>query len=119
MSNDPLDFGPLDPTRDARRFDWIVAETLDRARPELARRAMPSPWRQLVGWSRPTLAAAGLAAIASAAILSGGTGALPETSALPAVEAPSLSALLDDWLLEARMPTANEMVMAFNEEYIP
>jgi hypothetical protein len=115
MHHEPLDLSPLDPTIDGPRFERLVAETLEYARPELARRASPpSAWRTLVRWSRPTLAAAGLAAVASAAVLGGvGVPARNGAAAFTTPDAMSLSALLDDWLIEGRLPTANEIVIAF------
>jgi hypothetical protein len=119
MSHEPLDLSALDATLEGERFERLVAATLERAGAELERRAMPAAWRLLVGWARPTLAAAGLAALASAAVLGAGRVGDDDFAQLFTAETASLPSLLDDWLLEARMPTANEMMIAFSGEMIP
>jgi hypothetical protein len=120
MSHEPLDLSALDAQLDGERLERLVRATMERAQPELERRALPSAWRQLVGWSRPTLAAAGLAALASAAVL-GGPPLNADDAAAPVLnaEVATLPALLDDWLLEARMPTPSEMMIALTGELLP
>lgn len=120
MSHEPLDLSPLDATLEGERFERLVAATMQRVRPELERRALPSPWRMLVGWTRPTLAAATLAAVVSAVVLGGPRAEGDEVGPqFLTSDASSLSALLDDWLIEARTPTANEMMVALTGELMP
>jgi hypothetical protein len=69
MEIDRLDLAPLDPTRDAVRFERTIAGIMERAAPELARRAAPGVLGLVGNWAWPTLAAAGLAALLSGAAL--------------------------------------------------
>lgn len=65
-----VDLTPLDPAIDAARFEDLVRGVLGAAAPELARRQLPPPVYALIArWRRPVLAAAGLLAAASLAVL--------------------------------------------------
>ena len=70
MTDDRMDFSPLDPTADRKHFERIVASIGDRAALELARRRdRTSAFGQIAGWRRPMLAAAAAIVIASVAVL--------------------------------------------------
>ena len=59
MSHDFTDLGPLDPRRDAERWDALLRRTRAAAAPELARRRFASgPTAPLARWVRPALAMA-------------------------------------------------------------
>lgn len=59
MSDTPVRFDSLDPTRDARRFDALVGDITRRAAPVLARRrARRTPLSEIESMRRPLLAAA-------------------------------------------------------------
>lgn len=64
MHDDDLDLSPLDPTRDARRWEALLAQTTERA---LAARANRSLTGELARLSWPLTAAA--ACVAAAALL--------------------------------------------------
>jgi hypothetical protein len=65
-----LDLSPLDPSRNAARWERLIGRIMENARPELARRATDAGVLSLLGnWAWPTLAAAGLAALLSGAAL--------------------------------------------------
>lgn len=58
MTDDPIDFGDLNPTADRQRFDLLVDRITAAAAPELARRRLhQSVWWQLSAWRKPVLAA--------------------------------------------------------------
>jgi hypothetical protein len=58
---DKIDFGPLDPSRDAQRWQRMVSSVAERA---FARRRLPrSIPLQLLSWARPTLAVAAALAL--------------------------------------------------------
>jgi hypothetical protein len=62
MDDDRIDFSPLDPSRDARRFEALVGAVTERALASRRRAATVSG--QLAAWWRPALAAAAVIAIA-------------------------------------------------------
>jgi hypothetical protein len=64
MKDDRIDFSPLDPSRDAARWEGMVGHVVARA--VTARRA--SVGRQVRAWARPALAMAAAVAIAVWAI---------------------------------------------------
>lgn len=65
-----VDLSPLDQLGDAARFEGLVRGVLRAAAPELARRQAPPPVYALIArWRRPVLAASGLLAAASLAVL--------------------------------------------------
>lgn len=105
------DLAPLDPTRDAERWERMVAGITAAAAPELARRArLPAPGMMmlLADWVRPTLSGAALMAAAAGAFLV----ARPATAA----EATSLASELGysssvaAWADAESAPSVEEMV---------
>jgi hypothetical protein len=72
MSDDPIDFTPLDPTADDLRFERLVRAVNARAAPLLAaRRARHSAVGELTRWWRPMIAAAAVVIGVSVATLIG------------------------------------------------
>lgn len=67
---DRIDLSAIDPRAKSEEFDQLVRGIRLAATPELIRRqARSSIWGQYRRWRRPLLAASGLLAIASAAVL--------------------------------------------------
>ena len=59
---DPIDLSPLDPLRDARRWEGVVSATLARVDAVLAERERrQDPLAQIATWRRPVLIAASVA----------------------------------------------------------
>jgi hypothetical protein len=113
MDDERLDLSALDPSADGARFARLIAGTLERARPELRRRAAAGPMGLLARWTRPMLAAAAITAIASGAVLTrAANGALDEGAWAAGAEPATLSALLDDWVAETRTPTVTDLMIA-------
>ena len=70
MSHDFTDLGPLDPRRDAERWEALLRRTRAAAAPELARRRFAAgPVAPLARWVRPALAMAAALVLAFAGVL--------------------------------------------------
>lgn len=72
FEDDFHDLAPLDPTRDALRWEAMVGSILGEAQPELVRRARttaPGTLLLLSEWMRPAVSAAALLAAAAGAFL--------------------------------------------------
>lgn len=106
------DLAPLDPTRDAERWERMVAGITAAAAPELARRArLPAPnmMMLLADWVRPTLSAAAVMAAAAGAFLVAG----PDASSAEAGGLASqmgYSSTVDRWVSAESAPSLEEMV---------
>jgi hypothetical protein len=89
--NDKIDFAALDPSRDGRRWEEMVASIAQRA----ARRRPRSIPGQLSAWARPALAAAAALALLvwTAAFVSG-----------RAVDETDPTALLSQWAMTDEVP---------------
>jgi hypothetical protein len=104
----PVDFSPLDPTRDEGRFDVIVRSVMGAAAAGLAeRRSPPNVLIELGRWRRPFLAAAAVAALIA-------WGIWPRRSESPAttdVIATSIgmSTMMAQWIWEDDYPTAAQV----------
>ena len=106
------DLAPLDPTRDAERWERMVAGITAAAAPELARRArLPAPnmMMLLADWVRPTLSAAAVMAAAAGAFLVAGP---DSATAEPATLASQLgySSSVASWVSAESAPSLEEMV---------
>ena len=85
MNESWSDLSPLDPERDADRWESLLARTRAAAGGELARRAFASgPAGPLARWVRPALALAASLVIASAGMLALAEDA-PQTASAPGV----------------------------------
>lgn len=106
------DLAPLDPTRDAERWERMVAGITAAAAPELARRArLPAPGMMmlLADWVRPTVGAAALmAAAAGAFLLAGPDAASAETASLGTQL--GYSSTVAGWVDAESAPSLEEMV---------
>lgn len=107
------DLAPLDPTRDAERWERMVAGITAAAAPELARRArLPAPGMMmlLADWVRPTLSAAAVMAAAAGAFLFTGTQtAAAEQDSLAAQM--GYSSTVASWVDAESAPSLEEMVL--------
>lgn len=107
------DLAPLDPTRDAERWERMVTGITAAAAPELARRArLPAPGMMmlLADWVRPTLSAAAVMAAAAGAFLFTGTQpATAETASLASQLGYSSS--VASWVDAESAPSVEEMVL--------
>jgi hypothetical protein len=106
------DLAPLDPTRDAERWERMVAGITASAAPELARRArLPAPGMMmlLADWVRPTVSAAALMAAAAGAFLV--TGARPAAAETASVASQlGYSTTVASWVDAESAPSVEEMV---------
>jgi L-fucose isomerase-like protein len=106
------DLAPLDPTRDAERWERMVAGITAAAAPELARRArlpVPGMMMLLADWVRPTVSAAALMAAAAGAFLV----ARPDTAAAEATSLASelgYSSTVATWADAENAPSVEEMM---------
>lgn len=120
MDRERIDLSPLDPARDERGREGLVAGIMAEAAPELARRSARrrSVAAALAGWARPALAAALLLLAISAAVL--GTAEPLEAPDAPTVagilEAPELPEPLTALLREEQPPSVAELIIAMEED---
>lgn len=121
MEDERLDLSPLDPTRDAVRWERLIRSVTDRAAPELARRAAR---RSLAGtvaaWARPTLAAAAALVLLAFAVARSGSpapqpGAL-DSAVIAGAEGLRLPAPAVGWLLEEEPPPVSELILAAEDD---
>jgi hypothetical protein len=105
------DLAPLDPSRDAERWERMVSGITAAAAPELARRArMPAPGMMmlLADWVRPTISAAALMAAAAGAFLVARPGtATAETSLASEL---GYSSTVATWVDAESAPSVEEMM---------
>lgn len=106
------DLAPLDPTRDAERWERMVAGITAAAAPELARRSrLPAPGMMmlLADWVRPTVSAAALMAAAAGAFLLTGTRAASAEGESVASQL-GYSSSVASWVDAESAPSLEEMV---------
>jgi hypothetical protein len=117
MTDDRIDFSPLDPTEDAERFERIVRSIMAAAaRPLATRGARASVVGQLGLWWRPLLAAAAITGIVSIGALTRfqtSTMAEPEIGLAEAIGMPDQIA---EWVRSDEVPTTAELLVALEEE---
>lgn len=116
MTDDRIDFSPLDPTRDKARFDAIVGSTVDRAAGELrARASRDDTLAQLATWHRPMLAAAVLVTVIVSTVMLTlrREGSAPATAGI--AEAAGVPDDFAEWLRAGQMPDAAELLMVFED----
>lgn len=105
------DLAPLDPRRDAARWERMVAGVTAAAAPELARRARtPAPGMLLLlsRWTRPTAGAAAVLTAAAALFLALSPAA-PHAGGDGVAGAPATVAA---WVEGAATPSVEEMIVA-------
>lgn len=110
-------WAPLDPTRDADRWESMVRGIMGRAAPILAGYAARGPADWLAAWVRPTLAAAAaVAVLALGALVAGGRGDMDgDAPAIALGDALGLPAPVTAWVSNGRAPTLEELALAMEE----
>jgi hypothetical protein len=110
-------WAPLDPTRDPARWESMVQGIVERAAPILAGYAARGPADWLALWVRPTLAAAAVvSALAVGALVAGGRGAAPgSTAAIGLGDALGYPVPVTTWVSTGQTPTIEELVVAMEE----
>lgn len=118
MTDDRMDFSPLDPVQDAERFDGVVRSIMAAAGPTLAaRRSRAGVFGQVGLWWRPLLAAAAITGIVALAAL-----ARIEDSAQPSLAPTGLAEALGvpdqiaEWVRSDQAPTPAELLVGQEEE---
>ncbi len=114
MEQDRLDLSRLETRLDDERFERIVGAILQRARPELARRAARAGLLATLGdWLWPAMAAAALAAMASGAVLTRTVSTVTDPLAFAGGVVPALDVAepVADWLDEGRSPQIGDLIL--------
>ncbi len=113
MSDERIDFSPLDPTRDPERFKGILSAISGRAAAELAaRRAGVGVFEQISRWWRPMLAAAAVTGIVSIGTLTQIDTSAPETTSdLSFGTAIGMPEQLAQWVESDELPTTAELLL--------
>ncbi len=117
MSEERIDFEPLDPTTDPARFDELVRAIGDRAAGELVRRqARWTAIGQIARWQRPLLAAATITALISGAVLwQTRRGESSKETATEVAEALGLPGAVATWVQGEGTPTIGQLLVALGE----
>jgi hypothetical protein len=118
MTEDRIDFSPLDPMRDAERFEEIVRSITAAAAGELAaRRARGSVVGQVALWWGPLLAAAAITGIVSLTALARlQTTAPTETTEPGLAEAIGVPTQVAEWVRGDELPTPTELLVTLESE---
>jgi hypothetical protein len=119
MELERIDLGPIDPTANPAVMDRLVGGIMERAAPELRRRATAAnPLAVLALWVRPTLAAAAvLVVISGSALFFAGAGPVSvPTPGTGIAEALSLPESLTPWIVGEREPSATDLYVALRGE---
>ena len=114
MDADRLDLTALDPTADEVRFEGLVARVMERAAPELRRRAAREGlFGALADWAWPALSAAAvLAVISGAALALTRQQVTAEDGFVTVIDALELAAPVSRWISEDRTPTTSDLIFA-------
>ncbi len=117
MTDDRIDFSPLDPSRDPQRFERIVNEISERAAPALAaRRAEGYVLGQVTRWWKQLLTAAAITGIVSVSTLARVEPPQPlESTEIGIAEAIGVPGGVADWLWSDEEPTAEELLLALED----
>ncbi len=117
MHEEPIDLSPLHPARDPARWEAMVANITVRALAESA--PARSPLAFLVGWARPTLAAAAAVAAVSLGVLATARGDAGSATAVRSVaEALNLPDPVADWIVEERSPSDADLIHALEGDIL-
>ena len=117
MTDDRIDFSPLDPSADKQHFEEIVQSITARAAPALAARRVRSSFiAEVVYWRRPMLAAAAVILIVSATALVRIESPTRPPELEPGVaEAIGVPATLARWVTTDEVPTPAQLVAGLEE----
>ncbi len=118
MTDDRIDFSPLDPARDAERFDGVVRSILAAAGPTLAaRRSRAGVFGQVGLWWRPLLAAAAITGIVALATLAGIEDAIqPSPAPTGLAEALGVPEQIAEWVRSDQAPAPVELLIGPEED---
>jgi len=118
MTDDRIDFSPLDPTKDTERFEAAVHSIGVEARGELARRrARASVVGQLGLWWKPLLAAAAITGIVSvSALLRFQASPATELADVGIAEAIGMPDPVAEWVRSDEVPSMSELIVAMEDE---
>jgi hypothetical protein len=112
MTERPIDLGPLDPSRDAARWERMVRGVAARAAEGAARRRPAPLLVQLAAWVRPALACA-----AAVALLAWVPAWLrPGQVATPTSVAADLPARLAAWAASDGADAASDLLLALGDD---
>lgn len=116
MDGDRLDLTALDPTADRARSERLVARIMERAAPELRRRAARDGlFGALADWAWPALSAAAvLAVISGAALALTRQQVSADDGIMTVVEALQLAEPMSLWISENRTPTTSDLIFALD-----
>lgn len=117
--DDKIDFSPLDPARDALRFERMVRATAARAREAAAKSLEPTVVSQLAAWARPALALAAAAALLLwlPSVFGSKPGATPGTNPTAAKTAADPAASLVRWTQGTETPPVGEVLSALGDHH--
>lgn len=118
MTEDRIDFSPLDPTRESEKFEEIVRSITAAAARELAARsAQTGVVGQVALWWRPLLAAAAITGIVSLVALARlETAASAETTELGLAEAIGVPTQVAEWVRGDELPTPTELLVTLESQ---
>jgi hypothetical protein len=118
MTDERIDFSPLDPTVDDARFEAIVDTIGAAAESELARRrARASVVGQVGLWWKPLLAAAAITGIISVgALLRFQPDPSAELEDVGIAEAIGMPDPVAEWVRSDEVPTISELILAMEDE---
>jgi hypothetical protein len=108
-------WAPLDPSRDAERWEAMVRGIMERAAPILAGYAAPGPADWLAAWLRPALAAAAVVAILALGALATRSGGGDGDAAIGLADALGYPASVTAWVSTGQAPTLEELTLAMEE----
>lgn len=112
MTDDRIDFGPIDPRQDPERFERIVGSIMERAASELsARRAGRGVLEAISLWWKPTLAAAALAGLLYLGVAAGLRPEEEVGGQVGIAEAIGMPTTVADWVRSDEPPTTEELLL--------
>ena len=117
MSDDRIDFGVVDPTRDPERFERVVGSVMERAGPELAaRRRRRGVLGEISSWWKPTLVAAAVAGLLYVGVLAGIPTEdvpedVPEEETAGIAEAIGVPSTVAEWVRSGESTTPEELLL--------
>jgi len=114
MDADRLDLSALDPTADGERYEAMVSRIMERAAPELRRRAArESLFGALADWAWPALSAAAVLALLSGAALALTRQQVSaDDNIVTVLDAMELAEPVSRWIVEERTPTTSDLIFA-------
>lgn len=112
MNSNPIDFSPLDPSRDPRRWEAAVRSVVDRG--IAARTKREAFGHQLLLLARPALAVAASAALA----IWVGAAAWTEEEDDPRTQTADSALVLSQWAATSDAPSANRILEVLGGRHV-